>query len=205
MNRRNTTSAATVVAAGLALSGALGFATAAAAADDDSAGIDVSVDVEEIVPPGTLALTVAPNDGVVLTEHDSDQTVRQFTGALPTVTVTDSRTTEEIPPGSYWAVTGQASAFTADGLAPIDASRLGWSPRLLSPAEGIVAPGEPVLGSLDGGPGIDSGSDLLVSTWEPGADASAVNVTADLTLKIPAETPAGQYRSTITLSLFENN
>ncbi|MEV4327999.1 hypothetical protein AB0J37_37660, partial [Microbispora rosea] len=80
---------------GLALAGA----ATPAMADDDPAtgGVDVSVNIQPTTTPGQLSMTVADNNGVSLQENGSDAAARQFTGTLPTVTVTDTRTPEEIP------------------------------------------------------------------------------------------------------------
>ncbi|MEV4461311.1 hypothetical protein, partial [Microbispora sp. NPDC049633] len=97
---------------GVALAGA-GLAGPALADDEPGSGIDVSVNIQPTTTPGQLSMTVADNDGVSLQENGSDAAARQFTGTLPTVTVTDTRTPEEIPDGEYWAVVGQASQFVA--------------------------------------------------------------------------------------------
>src|SRR4051812_41631218 len=101
MNVRQRLYPAVAVAAVLA---GMAAAPAAAQADPgDSADVDVNVDITPIKVPGVLALTVAGN-AVSLQENGSDLLVRQFTGTLPTVTVTDTRTADEIPAGSSWAV-----------------------------------------------------------------------------------------------------
>ena len=115
--------AASVLGLALALAGLAGPALA----DDDPSGIDVSVNIQPTTTPGQLSMTVADNNGVSLQENGSDAAARQFTGTLPTVTVTDTRTPEEIPDGEYWAVVGQASQFVAaeiPGLEAASAERL---------------------------------------------------------------------------------
>jgi len=199
---------AAVAALGLALAGMGGLATAAAADDDATAGVDLSVTIEPLTPPGVLAFSVAANEGVALTEDGSDDTARQFTATLPTVTVSDSRTAEEIPAGAYWAVVGQASAFTADGLDPIGPEYLGWTPRLLSPSPtGLVEAGQPVSSVIEDGSGADAvgleGQELLVSSYDSAAESGPWDVTADLALRVPLDTAAGEYHSVLTLSLFE--
>ncbi|NJP30176.1 hypothetical protein FLW53_39510, partial [Microbispora sp. SCL1-1] len=157
---------------GLTLAGA-GLAGPAAADDDPSGtgGIDVSVNIQSTSTPGQLSMTVADNTGVSLQENGSDATARQFTGTLPTVTVTDTRTPEEIPAGEYWAVVGQASEFVAadDPSKKIGPEYLGWKPRLLSDSStGAVAAGEPVSSVISDGSGAPTvgleGQELLVST-----------------------------------------
>ncbi|MEU7695638.1 hypothetical protein, partial [Microbispora hainanensis] len=87
INRATQVLAASVL--GLALAGA-GLAGPAAADDDPSGtgGVDVSVNIQSTSTPGQLSMTVADNTGVSLQENGSDATARQFTGTLPTVTVT---------------------------------------------------------------------------------------------------------------------
>lgn len=85
-----------------------------------------------------------------LTENGSTGTVRQFTGALPTVTVTDTRTAEEIPDGAFWWVEGTASSFVGEaGQAEIGAQNLGWSPSVVDDGSGAVAVGPDVAPALE--------------------------------------------------------
>jgi len=205
MMNRPTTQRIAAAAAGLAVATVGGLATSAAAADDP--GVDLSVTIEDNTP-GALSLSVAPNDGVVLTEEGSDAAARQFVGTLPTVTVADTRDAEDVPEGAYWAVVGQASEFTAEGQAPIGPEYLGWAPRLLTPSpSGDVAAGEPVSSVIPDGSGGAAvgleGQELLVSTWAAGSEPGPWDVTADLTLRTPPDVAPGAYSSILTLSLFE--
>ncbi|MEU4561200.1 hypothetical protein AB0F72_22685 [Actinoplanes sp. NPDC023936] len=182
---------------------------ASALADPGDAEVEVTVDITEIREPGVLALTVA-GTAVALTENGSDLTVRRFTGTLPTVTVTDTRTPAEIPDGSAWAVLGSSSDFTAPGRAPISAGHLGWKPRLIDGGDtGLVAEGEEVVPSVDEPtqPGNNVGlvdQELLVSTYDSSAvTGGAYQVNAGLDLHTPADVAAGSYTATLTLSLFE--
>jgi hypothetical protein len=184
--------------------------TVASADPGDPAQVEVTVDITEITEPGVLALTVA-GSAVSLQENGSDLLVRQFTGTLPTVTVTDTRTAGEIPAGAAWAVLGSSSDFTGTaGQAPISASHLGWKPRLLNGGDtGLVTEGEEVVTVLDQPtqPGNNVGlvdQELLVSTYDSAeVTGGAYTVNAGLTLRTPADVAAGSYRSTLTLSLFE--
>ncbi|KIR61382.1 hypothetical protein [Micromonospora haikouensis] len=182
----------------------------AVAAPGDNADVTVTVEIEEPDQPGVLALSVAA-DSVALSEDGSTLLVRQFVGTLPRVTVTDTRTAEEVPAGAAWAVLGSATDFTGDaGQAPISAAHLGWKPRLLDgDDDGLVSEGEEVVTVLDEPtqPGNNVGlvdQELLVSTFDSQAVANdAYSVDADLFLRTPAEVAAGAYTSTLTLSLFE--
>ncbi|MFI5894092.1 hypothetical protein ACIA5D_28725 [Actinoplanes sp. NPDC051513] len=194
-----------------ALAGVAAFPTAAIADPGDSADVDVTVQIAPIKVPGVLALTVA-GGAATLQENGSTLTVRQFTGTLPTVTVTDTRTADEIPAGSGWAVLGSASDFTGTaGQAPITADHLGWKPRLVDAgnSEGQVSEGEEVVTSLDEPtqPGNNVGltdQELLVSTYDSASvTGDAYSVNADLFLRTPADVAAGSYKSKLTLSLFE--
>ena len=209
-------SAAGLTALALALASGLVLPTTSAAADE---GVDVSVTIDDLTPPGSLAMTVAANNGVALTENGSDAVNRQFTGTLPVVTVSDTRSTAEIPAGSRWSVVGQASAFTAPGVDPIGAEYLGWTPKFATtpaPADDVEV-GDQIASIVDatntggaGGPTTDSGlyagglegQELLVSTDD--AATGSWDVTADLALRVPADTAAGEYTSVVTLSLFDN-
>lgn len=212
MNKAIATRAVAAAVGTLLLSG---VASAAFADDSDqSDDVDVNVTIDALTGPGTLAMTVADN-ATTLTEGQSDDpTERQFTGALPSVTVSDTRTT--IPEGAAWAVLGQASEFMSTdggGQPAISAGYLGWTPRVVDPGETYeVLPGDQVDTILDDGPnnvgleGVD-GPELLAMTLNDSATAQAVasswTADADLFLKVPLDTAPGAYKSVLTLSLFE--
>jgi hypothetical protein len=190
------------------LAGVAAIPATAQADPGDSADVDVTVDIAPIKEPGVLALTVAGN-AVSLQENGSSLVVRQFTGTLPTVTVTDTRTADEIPAGSSWAVLGTSSDFTG-GAGVITADHLGWKPRLIDGGEdGEVTEGEEVVTVLDDEtqPGNNVGltdQELLVSTYDSAAvTGDSYSVNADLFLRTPADVAAGSYHATLTTSLFE--
>ena len=76
-------------------------------------------------------MTVA-SSATTLTENGSSATIRQFTGTLPTVTVTDTRVfPERIDQSAFWYVLGTSSDFAGDAAQPnIPAANLGWAPAL---------------------------------------------------------------------------
>lgn len=196
--------AAVGVAGGLVLAGIGGAALAEEVGTD---GVDVNVEITE-QQAGALSLSVAA-DSTALTEVEgASADYREFTGALPDVTVTDTRA--EAPEGVFWYVTGQASDFVGtDGQAPITPDHLGWAPALVTEGNGEVAEGDEVGTSLDEGAnnvGLE-GQELLQLALDS-AEASAANgewtANADLTLKTPNDVAAGSYSSTLTLSLFED-
>lgn len=173
---------------------------------EDSSGVDVKVDIAQ-VQNGALSLTVA-NTETTLTESGSTAEYRQFTGALPNVTVTDTRT--EVPEGVYWYVTGQAGSFVgASGQPAITADHLGWSPALVTTGNGEVAAGDEVGTVLDPAPnnvGL-TGEELLALSLDSATSTAASGqwtANADLLLKTPVDVASGSYTSLLTLSLFED-
>ncbi|TDC02119.1 hypothetical protein E1091_01450 [Micromonospora fluostatini] len=181
-----------------------------ARAEPGGGDVTVTVEIDEITEPGVLAMSIA-GDAVTLSEDGSTLLVRQFVGGLPTVTVTDTRRPDEVPEQAAWAVLGSATDFVGrDGQAPIGAGHLGWKPWLIDGGgTGLVSEGEEVVTVLDEPtqPGNNSGlvdQELLVSTFDSGTVAGAAySVDADLFLRTPADVAAGEYTSTLTLSLFE--
>ncbi|WP_432921352.1 hypothetical protein ACQPZZ_22250 [Microbispora sp. CA-135349] len=210
MKTKKTAQILAVSVLGLVLSGVAGPAMAADGPGDGSGdGIDVSVKIEPTTTPGQLSMTVADNNGVSLTENGSDAAARQFTGTLPTVTVSDTRNPEDIPAGEFWAVVGQSSQFVAadDPAKTIGPQYLGWKPRLLSDSStGAVSAGEPVSSVISDGTGAPEvglqGQELLVSTANSSDEIGTSKVNADLALRTPVDVAAGEYHSTLTLSLF---
>lgn len=198
---------AVLAAALMTTSGAAVAAVAADPVDDGQVGIDVEITPQE--GPGDLVLTVTPGRAT-LTEQGSTGDVRQFTGVLPQVTVTDTRDAEQTADGAQWSVLGSASEFTTADGGVIDAKYLGWSPRLVSGDEDAISVGGDVDGALQGDVGSEQSRGLKDQELLYLSDADALSeggvsstATADLTLRVPATVTAGQYSSIITLSLFE--
>lgn len=198
---------AVLAAALMTTGGAAVAAVAADPVDDGQVGIDVEITPQE--GPGDLVLTVTPGRAT-LTEQGSTGDVRQFTGVLPQVTVTDTRDAEQTADGAQWSVLGSASEFTTADGGVIDAKYLGWSPRLVSGDEDAISVGGDVDGALQGDVGSEQSRGLKDQELLYLSDADALpeggvssTATADLTLRVPATVTAGQYSSTITLSLFE--
>jgi hypothetical protein len=187
----------------------VGVGTAAFADYPDpegSSGVDVKVDIAE-VQNGALSLTVE-NTETALTETGSTAEYRQFIGALPNVTVTDTRS--EVPSGVFWYVTGQASDFVATaGQSPITPDHLGWSPALVTTGNGEVAAGDEVKTSLDESPNNVGliGEELLSLSLDSASSTAASGqwtAGASLVLKTPVDVAPGAYTSSLTLSLFED-
>lgn len=180
--------------------------TAAATADDAIDGGDVAINVEITDQnPGVLALSVAAHS-TTLTEVDSgDPLVRDFTGTLPDVTVTDTR---DEAPGVPWYVLGSASDFVS-GASTITADHLGWSPSLADDYGPSIEPGGDIETVLDDpaneGLGYADGELLYANYDQAGSHAQGSwSATAELRLKVDATSvEPGNYTSVLTLSLFE--
>lgn len=178
---------------------------------DGQSGVDVKVDIAP-VQNGALSLTVAGTE-TALTENGSTATDRVFTGSLPQVTVTDTRT--DVPAGVFWYVTGQAGDFIgASGQPNIPAAQLGWKPADITAGNGEVAAGDEVVPANDtatqpgNNTGLVSGTDLLYMSLDSAESTAAQgswSTTAALKLKTAATVAPGSYTSLLTLSLFEDS
>lgn len=188
----------------------VGVASAAVAEEprgDENVGVDVSI--AEISEPGVLAMSVG-GTSVTLVEDGSAATVRQFIGSLPTVTVTDTRTPDEIDPGAGWYVLGTSTDFTGvDGQSAIGAGHLGWAPTLIDGGDsGLVAEGDAVdtvldVGSPDAVGLVDQELLALALDSQTVAEEGQWTATADLFLRTEPDVEPGDYTATLTLSLFE--
>lgn len=194
--------AATAFAALLLVAGG----TAAATANDSIDGSDVDITVEITDQnPGVLALSVAA-DSTALTEVDSgDPLIREFTGAVPEVTVIDTRAA---PPDNPWYVLGTASDFVS-ATSTITADHLGWRPSLAEDYGPSVEPGGDIETVVDDpssdGLGYADG-ELLYANFDQTATHAqgSWSATAELRLKVDATAvDPGSYTSVLTLSLFE--
>ncbi|WP_433675647.1 alpha/beta hydrolase [Microbacterium gorillae] len=164
---------------------------------DTTSGIPVTASIAE-GENGVLALTVADfGDGVALSEPQNAGDRLRLTGALPEVAVTDSRTAQQAGLGG-WSVAAQAQAFTSAGRT-IDAGHLGWTPRVLTPRDGLTA-GAQVQTILDGGLGLAAPGELA-SANAAGRFGQAT-LAADLSLEVPVDIQPGQYSSVLSVSLF---
>lgn len=195
-----------------ALLGAAVLSAPLAAADDipvgGDGGVDLTLTVEDT---GELYMTVDTTVPVVLAEDTAapDAVNRTFTGTLPTVTVTDTRSS--VPEDVAWSVTGQSTDFVheEDDTVSISNEYLGWVPALVDTPEdnGQVGVGAEVEPVTEGGAGFTSGIDLLVGAYnseEAQGESEEWQADAELRLVAPAEDiVAGNYSATLTLSLFE--
>ncbi len=210
---KNTRFAARVCAIGLGTALLVGVASAAAAEENfGDNDVDVTVEIAQIDEPGVLAMTVA-NTSATLTENGSTATERQFTGQLPTVTVTDTRAAADIPAGAGWYVLGTSSDFAGDAGQPaIGAGHLGWAPQLIDGGDaGLVSEGDVVDTVMDeDDPSVQLpvglvDQELLALALDSAAIAAEGQWTAsaNLFLRTPADVAPGAYTASLTLSLFE--
>lgn len=199
--------AATLGALVLTTVAGVGIATAEENHGDEN--VDVTVEIPTLEEPGVLALSVA-GTSAALTEAGSTELVRQFTGSLPTVTVTDTRTAGEIPDGAFWYVLGTSTDFVGTAGQPdIGAEYLGWSPRLIDADPGSVSAGDEVYSAVDTAEAPNNVGLVDEELFAMASDSGAISeegqwtATADLSLRTPANVAPGSYAATITLSLFE--
>ncbi|MBD7917549.1 esterase [Cellulomonas sp. Sa3CUA2] len=159
------------------------------------------VELRAVVPEGedgVLALSVADDgSGVTLDGPQNTGTALRFTGQLPTVTVTDSRSVSQAGV-TGWAVTGQAYTFES-ATRLLDGKHLGWTPRLESPRAGLAA-GDARATALGGGEGLVVPGRLASAT--PEGRVGTATIGADLVLDVPVDTTPGEYTGTLSLSLF---
>jgi hypothetical protein len=215
MSKKAFLRAAAVVAGASMMAGVAGLALA-----DDVVGepetVEISVTIADIPPTGALVMSVASN-ATTLTETGSSPLLREFTGDLPVVTVTDTRDQDTLTDDTGWAVLGTAEDFEhAVTGTKITADHLGWLPELLTPlpnqGTGEVTEGDVVLTSMDTpttNPPNNVGlvdQELLVIAAGGSASANPDGewtVGADLFLKTPVNVEAGTYTSDLTLTLME--
>lgn len=203
--KRNTVVRVAATAFGVLLLASAG--SALATADDlvDDGTVDINVDVTSRYPSGVLALSVAADHATLAEVNSGDPLVREFTGDLPVVTVTDTRS--EVP-DVPWYVLGTASDFTS-GSKTISADHLGWSPELVADYGAAIEPGGDIETVIDdpASEGLAyADGELLYVNWDQAAtyEQGAWSATAGLQLKVNAATvAAGSYTSVLTLSLFE--
>lgn len=181
-------------------------AVAASAEEEYGEGtVDVEVTIAEIDVPSALTLTIA-GTSTSLVEDGSTATVRQFTGSLPEVTVTDNRTEDEIPDGANWYVLGSASDFVS-ATSTITADHLGWSPYLVDGSDegdGVVSVGGDVETVIDGDRGLVDQELLAAAIDVPSVDGGGTwTASADLFLRVGSDVEPGDYTSVMTISLFE--
>lgn len=154
----------------------------------ESKDVNVGVNVPEpaVDPePGAFSWSIAAGNAALGTATQNAGGGFKATGTLPTITVSDTR-----DGSAGWSINGKASAFVA-GANTFGGASLGWAPSASQPTGtittgGAVTANDPGLGEVR----------TLAST---NAAGGAV-LDAGLTLLAPAGTPAGSYKSTLTIT-----
>gem|GEM_PF-4218657 len=168
---------------------------------DGSGNITVTLGVPA-APSGALTLTVPSGASVALTgSRDSGNTRVTATGALPQMTVTDTRSDALL---TGWQVNVQASDFSGSA-GTIAAKYLGWTPGLptITPDAGSplqVQAGSGVASFLDSSAsqGLGVSQTLAHSTANGRGSTSLVG---QLNLAVPGSALQGSYSSTLTVTL----
>ena len=190
--------------------------TAASAQDEiGNQGVAVTLYFETQKACEELQLSVAGDEAPLGEVPSANDELRQFEGELPEVKVCDPRETYS-DSDAGWYVVGQATDFVEeDGAAPnISADQLGWQPKLVEDnGSGDVSQGQLVQTRWDeptdpdepDNLGLVSGDDLLYMAKDASSATGpgVFKASADLVLKIDAETAGGAYASALTLTLFE--
>ncbi|MBU4337232.1 MAG: DUF1593 domain-containing protein [Actinobacteria bacterium] len=165
----------------------------------DGEGIPIVAEVPERGgTDGALTLTVRDyGAGIQLTGPTNVGDRLRFDGALPAISVTDTRSASQAGE-SGWTVSGRATAFTS-GADQFSSEYLGWHPWAQDLRDGVTL-GPPVDGSLRGGPGLAAPATLISVASQ--ARLGTATAQADLRLEIPVDTPEGAYSARLTVSLF---
>ncbi|WP_369371252.1 Ig-like domain-containing protein [Promicromonospora sp. Populi] len=137
-----------------------------------------------------LRFTVTPG-GVELEDAELEGEEFVATGTLREVKVTDNRSDRK-----QWTLNGRTSDFDGPGDAAINGSALGWEPELLG-TDNAGTVGADVAPGANGG----LSSDKPLAQAPAGVTLSDTRVQAGVTLRAPANTPAGDYAATLTLTL----
>ncbi|BCB79533.1 hypothetical protein GCM10022251_42200 [Phytohabitans flavus] len=144
------------------------------------------------VPPseGDGELTLEVGGAPVDLEPVSGQELA-FEGQLSEITVNDDR--DQL---AGWDLTGFTTDFSGDD-GSFGGENLGWEPAVIEPnAANDVELGDPVAA---GNPGIKETATL--ATADAGKGAGSCTLGGTLNLQVPAETPAGDYSATLTVTL----
>ncbi|GMA30832.1 alkaline phosphatase [Litorihabitans aurantiacus] len=168
----------------------------------DAAG-EGEIPVNALVPvpgaqDGSLTLSVGDfGDGVNLSAPANVGDRLRMTAALPTFSVTDSRSHAQAGTGG-WALSGQSSDLVS-GERVLRADHLGWQPGIRGERPGVT-PGSKVVTAVDGGEGLAVPS-LLARAGTEGR-LGTTDVATELFLELPVTTQPGDYAGTVAVSLF---
>ncbi|MFI9488512.1 HtaA domain-containing protein [Promicromonospora sp. NPDC052451] len=189
----------------------LGVPVTFAAPGGNPGGSD-DIDLEVTVPeddggpggpgdPGAFTWTVVGGPGAVsLGTAEAGAGALTATGDLKQVTVSDTRTG-----GPAWSISATATDFVATGASSgssagstassFPGSSLGWSPSVTANTGGAAA--GPVVHAGTGS-GLTAGATLVSAPT--GHAPGSVTADAALDLRIPLDTPPGDYASVLTLT-----
>ena len=142
--------------------------------------------------PGALTMSVAPGS-VTLGEAIDNGDRWTLNGALPTVSVTDTRAE-----ALGWTASGQAAALTS-GANAVTPDHLGWTPMVAEAPEGVSA-GPVRVGVLKGGAGLAVPATLAQASGLGRIGTSELG--ADVELQVARTTAAGTYTGSVTVSVF---
>ena len=198
----------TIGALGALLLGGTFLAAAGSAVADETVtdeNVDLEVEVGTRYPGGSLIMSVDASATSLVEVESGDPMIREFTGELPLVTVTDTRAEVTKP---SWYVLGSAADFVS-GEDVITADHMGWTPKLAEKYGMFVLPGDEIESVVD-----DPASDGLAESdgellyinakQELTMDQTEWSATADLSLRVATgDVVPGSYKSVMTLSLFE--
>jgi hypothetical protein len=161
-----------------------------------------TVQVGGITAPSTINVTIPSNVGS-LTLTGVSTSVSLGTAVLSGGTLNASGTLNAVVTDTRqldypaWSLTGQVGDFTAAGSKTLDGKYLGWTPAVSGTA-GSVA-GAAVLPAPANATGLKAISPF--ANGAPSAAGTVTNASALLELKAPANTPAGAYSATLTVTL----
>ncbi len=166
-----------------------------AAASVQVGGIQQTTTINVTIPSGvgTLTLTGVPASVNLGTAVLGGGTLNA-SGTLGPLTVSDTRQLDY----PAWSLTGQVGNFS-DGSHTLDGKYLGWTPALSGTGNAGTAGAAVAAGTGNGNTGLKTVSILASGSPTDGVPNTAV--TAALALAAPANTPAGAYSATLTVTL----
>jgi hypothetical protein len=158
-----------------------------------SAGQDVDLEVTVPAAPedaGEFTWTVGGTAGAVgLGTAQADASAFTAAGTLKPVTVTDTRAGQPA-----WTINGSVADFT-DGTHTFAASSLGWTPAVTGNTVDAVAGAAVAPGT---GSGLSTAATLASAA--AGHAKGTATIDAALALRLPLDTPAGDYTGVLTLT-----
>src|SRR5690606_33764266 len=164
--------------------------------EQPASAADITVSVPESAQPsGEFTWRFSSEEVVALGEAAPLGDSFVATGVLNDIEITDTR----VNPSSSWTLSGQATAFASEDDA-FEASALGWTPRLTAEGAGAIA-GDPVEAGV--GNGLASAAVLVSAPSDEFKGVDTAVVAADLALRLPLGQAAGDYASTLTVTVIQ--